>query len=287
MRRNIKIIIIVLVVIVLFLLGAWLFARNKATKNNSNPPTFKSFLGIGGSKKTQNNDTVGNVNTSDFTTDQSGVKTNTNSSATNSSSVRKSVFTNAGLNPIVNEDGVVIQEDGGSQNNNGGTSGVIPPGGVTPVVVTTPTTSAPECSDADLSIEFTAEEIARLNILKSKFFTLAQSLNTDNDLATEISNYDLFKSKSDKLTELNNYCRQSPVYTSARSTVSAPQNYGTVVAGPNSGINYRVPTPFWHETTKDNQAFIHQGVNWKGIFSDPDLVFPERSIEHALRLNLW
>ncbi len=80
----------------------------------------------------------------------------------------------------------------------------------------------------------------------------------------------------------------SPVYKNAKATVVATQSPGTVVPGPNGNtINYRVATPFWHDFNKDNQAFIHQGSNWMGIFSDPDIIFPERSIEHALRINLW
>lgn len=294
MKPKIRIILIILFIILLVLLGAWFFSRNRATKKGEVPPTFRAFLGIGSSAKPANNGGAGNEFTSDFT-NPSDVGTGTTPSQTTGSTppIRTSIFTNGGLNPI---SGAPFSPVPGTISPGGGGivgGGINPPQGgggigVGGGIVTPPPSSQPECSEDDVSIQFTADEINRLNVLKTRFFALAEGLNTDSDLATEIYNYDLFKTKSDKITELYNYCKSSPVYTQARATIPAPQQYGTTVPGPNgSGINYRVPTPFWHDLTKDNQAFIHQGNNWKGIFSDPDLVFPERSIEHALRLNLW
>lgn len=300
MKPKIRIILIILLIIILVLLGAWFFSRNRATKNNEVPPTFRAFLGIGSSAKPAKEKTTGNEFSSDFTSPEGeSAETTTPSQTTGGTSpTRSSIFTNSGLSPISGAPftpipGGTAQGGGGGVIIGGGPGGVVTPpqGGGTGVgggIVTLPPSNQPECSESDVSIEFTTDEITRLNALKTRFFALTSSLNTDEELATEISNYDLFKSKSDKITELYNYCKGSPVYTQARATVPAPQQWGTTVAGPNGNtINYRVPTPFWHDLAKDNQAFIHQGNNWKGIFSDPDLVFPERSIEHALRLNLW
>ncbi|MEK7228023.1 MAG: hypothetical protein AAB681_01550 [Patescibacteria group bacterium] len=292
MNRKLKIIGTILLIILIVLLGAWFVSRKKATKNNTVPPTFRAFLGIGTSTKPAQNQTTGNEYSSEFTNEENTGTAPTSQNTGNNTPIRSSVFTNAGLTPINGAPftPTPIGVGGGIQGGSGGV-GTPPQGGGTGLpggIATLPPSDQPECSESDVSIEFTADEIDRLNILKSRFFALATGLNTDDDLATEISNYDLFKSKSDKIAELYNYCKGSPVYAQAKATVPAPQQWGTVVAGPNGAtINYRVPTPFWHDLAKDNQAFVHQGNNWKGIFSDPDLVFPERSIEHALRLNLW
>lgn len=289
MNRRTKIIISVLAIIILFILGAWIVARKKAIKNNEVPPTFRAFLGLNSPRRSQGGNTPTEEGSSSFT-DESSNSGEINTEGSNTSNeTRTSVFTNGGFNPLGTSlpQGGTNQTGGGSSGSSGSGSGGGTGGGPV-VILPPPVVTPPECSDADLNIEFTQDEIARLNVLKTRFFNLAQNLNTDSDLDTEISNYDLFKSKSDKLTELNNYCNNSPVYTQAQATpVVASQPYGSVVPGNNGAINYRVPTPFWHDLAKDNQAFVHQGINWKGIFSDPDLIFPERSIEHALRINLW
>ncbi len=286
MSRRTKIIISILVVIILFIIGAWVVARKKAIKNNEVPPTFRAFLGLTNPKRSQVENPPTEEGSSSFTDESSNSGEINNENTNTSNGTRTSIFTNGGFNPLGTgspQEGTGQTGSGSSSSSSGGNTG----GG--PVVISPPQVNTPpECSDADLNIEFTQDEIARLNVLKTRFFNLAQNLNTDSDLDTEISNYDLFKSKSDKLTELNNYCNNSPVYTQAQATpVVASQPYGSVIPGNNGAINYRVPTPFWHDLTKDNQAFVHQGINWKGIFSDPDLIFPERSIEHALRINLW
>jgi hypothetical protein len=282
MSKKLKIIIIIILAISLVLLGSWLFSRNKAIKNNSTPPTFREFLSIGSNKKASK--TIDNqTGSSDFTKEDTPVKTvigNQNIPTTTS------IFTSGKINPAPFETDVPSDQIiGGGDNQNTG-NGITPTsGGI--IINPNPQTVAPICSESDTNITFTPQEIARLNALKTRFFAIAESLNTDADVATELANYDTFKTKTTKLTELYNYCINSPVYTLANPTPNVPQQYGSVVTGTNGAINYRVPTPFWHDINKDNQAFIHQGSNFNGIFSDPDFIFPERSIEHALRLNLW
>lgn len=302
MKRKILIITIIILLIALVVGGLWFFARNKATKNNMTPPTFKEFLGIGVSTKSTTKNTD-NTESSDFTTTTNNGKTvtqNTNkTSSVNNVPITSSVFTNSGVsidgtsggNDLNNigfgEDlgnGGSFGGDGGlgGGNTGGGNSGG---GGVVPL----PPVTAPiaQCSSEDSNITFTPEEINKLNVLKNRFYAIAETLHTDTDVASELANYDSFKARLRKITELYDYCKNSPVYATAQATVVASQPYGTVVSGTNGAINYRVPTPFWHDLTKDNQAFVHQGTNWQGIFSDPDSIFPERSIEHALRINLW
>jgi hypothetical protein len=289
MKKSLRIIIIILIILSLILLGAWSRARKQAVKNGYEAPTFRAFLGLGTPKSSKPNENNQNENSSEFTNEE-GENTENQNSESPTSSTRKSIFTNGVFSPVtptntIGAGGVPVVQ-GGSGGSVGGSGGGTTGGGV---AVTPPSPQTqPECSDTDLFIEFTPEEINRLNSLKTRFFAIAAELHTDEDLSAEISNYDLFKTKSDKITELSNYCLQSPVYTSARgSSFTVREPYGTTVPGGNGAINYRVPTPFWNDKAKDNNAFIHQGLNWQGIFSDPDLVFPERSIEHALRLNLW
>lgn len=307
MKRKLTIITIIILIIALVVGGLWMLARNKATKNGTLPPTFKEFLGIGISNRPGTGESVDNTLSSDFVNPP---EENTPSSGVTIQSipVTTSIFTNSngspqsGLGLGLGSGGLGLGLGGGGTgiggggtgsggSGSGGTGGGGPTGGGGGGVVIVPPAPSgvlpPECSAAELTINFTPEEIARLNVLKTRFFVIAETLNTDADVNTEISNYDTFKTKSRKLTELKDYCLNSPVYTGAQATVVASQSYGTVVPGTNGAINYRVPTPFWHDKDKDNQAFVHQGSNWMGIFSDPDFIFPERSIEHALRLNLW
>ena len=67
MKPKLRIILIILLILLLVLLGAWFFSRNRATKNNEVPPTFRAFLGIGSSAKPTKDKTPGNEFTSDFT----------------------------------------------------------------------------------------------------------------------------------------------------------------------------------------------------------------------------
>ena len=290
MRKKITTIFFIILFIALFAVGFWYIARNKATKSGQVPPTFKEFLGIGPSQKPGSSSQGGELS-SDFTGGESGNEESTGSQGGTvpTPTIGTSVFTNIGYTPTTLPP-VDYTPGGGGQTGGGSTGGggtvVVGSGGG---IITPPPAdpNLPECGPADLNINFTQDEIDRLNALKSRFMKVAETLNTDADVATELANYDTFKIKTQKLTELNTYCINSPVYTGAQATVVASQPYGTVVPGGNGEINYRVPTPFWHDSNKDNQALVHQGSNFRGIFSDPDTIFPERSMEHALRLNLW
>lgn len=292
MRKKILTILLIIILLVLFALGLWYVARNKATKNGQVPPTFKEFLGVGVSTKPQPSGPGGELS-SDFTNNnnQGGAD---GAQGTDGSiptiPIGTSVFTTPGYTPAGTINPPIDYNPGSGGQTGGGTSGGGGPvlvGGGGDIITPPADPNLPECGPADLNINFTQEEIDRLNALKSRFMKIAETLNTDADVATELANYDTFKIKTQKLTELNNYCTSSPVYKNAQATVVASQPYGVALPGTNGEINYRVPTPFWHDINKDNQALVHQGSNIKGIFSDPDFIFPERSMEHALRLNLW
>ena len=295
MKRKLIFILIIFLFILAIVGGLFFMARNKAIKNGSTPPTFREFIGLGTTVKPGSTTPPTDTNTSGFTTPEDVANTGTGPKQT-IIPVKTTTFTNGGITPTgTTPPDVIIGSGGGTGGTGGGTGGSGTGGGTgsggtggggsgpggTGVVVTA------QCSDEDTNITFTPDEINRLDNLKNRFYAIAEDLHTDTDVATESSNYDTFKSKATKIEELYNYCINSQVFTSAQATVVAAQPYGTVVPGTNGPINYRVPTPFWRDITKDNQAFVHQGSNWQGIFTDTDPTFPERSIEHALRLNLW
>ena len=291
MKRKLIFILIIFLFIAAVVGGLFFVARNNAIKKGVPAPTFREFLGLGTTKSPGTTTGPTDTTSSDFTSP--GTTSPTGGAKSPVIPTKTSVFTNIGSSPsgstppdtIIGDTtgaGDIGTGGGGSGGSGGGsTGGGGTTGGGTLVV------AAPQCSDEDTTITFTPEEINRLNVLKNRFYAVAETLYTDSDVATEAANYDNFKAKAEKITELYNYCVNSPVFTSAQKTVVATQPYGTVVPGTNGPINYRVPTPFWHDLTKDNQAFIHQGSNWQGIFHDSDFIFQERAIEHALRLNLW
>jgi hypothetical protein len=103
------------------------------------------------------------------------------------------------------------------------------------VQTVSPTPDPLSCTDADVNIAFTDEEIARLTALQTRFYAIAQTLHTDTDVKTELANYDNFKLKLDSITELNNYC---------------VAQYPKI---PASFEKKRVPTPFWYDPTVNNK----------------------------------
>ena len=140
-----------------------------------------------------------------------------------------------------------------------------------------PSVPAPQCSDADVNIVFTSEELARLKTLERRFFTIAESIRTDEDIAREISNHDTFELKGTQILELYNICIQK----SDRLT--------------NPIYKRRVRTPFWNTTT-DAPGFV---TNEPGAGIDIFNTTPpnplnsnntptyKRILERLLRLNLW
>ncbi len=151
------------------------------------------------------------------------------------------------------------------------------PGGTVPPPPTPPSgpnTPAPQCSDADVNIVFTPEELADIKTLERRFYTIAESIRTDEDIAREVTNHDTFKLKGDEILELYNYCAQK----SPRLTQTTYQR--------------RVPTPFWNDTTTDRAGFFTEANNREQSLT---IAFPDdfiinmlkRRLEYGLKLNLW
>ncbi len=139
----------------------------------------------------------------------------------------------------------------------------------------TPGTAAVEnsCSDADTNIDFTQAEIARLNILQNRFYTIAQSLRSDSDVQTELSNYDAFQVKASQALELYNYCQSKlPLIT-------------------NPALQKRVATPFWRDPAKDSQTFLSPEGDLQGEMSinhsEKSMPTLLRILQNVLHINLW
>ncbi|HEY0980401.1 MAG TPA: hypothetical protein VGE18_03280 [Candidatus Paceibacterota bacterium] len=136
----------------------------------------------------------------------------------------------------------------------------------------TPGTAAVDnsCTDADTNIEFTAEEVARLNTLRLRFSNIAANLYTKGDIEQQLALFDSFKTKTAQVNELITFCENT--------TPSLP-----------SALQVRVPTPFYHDTSRDNNTFT--GANEPTLPSRrPYLENPSvvtTLIERLLRINIW
>lgn len=250
-RRIIKIILVLLAIFFILLIGIWLVGRNTAKKNEQTPLSFRQFLGLGTSTKPEN--TLPGAGSSTFTNPNDGTNaggtTGSGQSSTNGSgngaglqgalsAPQTSQFTNNGISPVTLNGGSNQSVDnltagGVGVNNNLVTNSI-----------TTPSISsgASACSEADTNIDFTPDEIAKLNELQNQFYAVAQTLHTDADVDTEQANHDAFALKADQDTELYNYCK----------------NALPIIAAQNSDarLNLHVATPFWNNSATDNISML-------------------------------
>jgi hypothetical protein len=292
MKRIIIIIIIIIVTISVILAGIWLLSRNKAQKSGTTPLSFREFI-TGKDGAVEDPGTTPGSLDSEFPEETPGGQSGTPSSPAETGEapipVATSTFTNnssftpssggvAGIldpelrpgsgNPIL--PGAPI---GGNVDTD--VSIVIVPGASTVV--------SSGCSEADQNITFTPQELIELRGLQNRFYKVATTLHTDADVAAELSNYDTFNAKLQKLTQLNQYCAQSlPRITDAT-------------------LKKAVPTPFWRDAARDNLFGYFSGfpalpsnpllgglVNaYGGSFDLGDATKAQRNLELALRLSLW
>lgn len=286
MRRFITILIIVLIFVGVILLGAWFFARRTAQKEGRVPPTFKEFLSrdAGTTPTAQNPGDLSSVFVDDNLT-----TTTPGQSSSGTSGTQVAVFTTTTSTPAQNNAPAGPGSGSGSNGTTTTTTTTVDPTTLPPASVP-PTIPGPECSDADLNIRFTPQELARLQILQNRFYAISQSIRTDGDVATETGNHDNFKAKVDKITALYNSC------------IAYSQNLPT-----NSQYRIRIPTPFWHadpNLNADAEVFVapmpgaYDGDiggrgTWNGSNNGTTPLVPTnlplglRSLERSLRLNLW
>ncbi len=239
MKKVFKIILILLAAFALTLLIIWFIGRSKAQKSGQTPLSFKQFLGLG--TKANPAQTVPGENTSAFTGTGTGTNNNGNAgvggiggnpNAALDNNIQVSNFTNGSITPggisLGNGlGGSIVGGNPGSDIGSSGNPSSSDTGGNPSVSSGSPT---PVCSDEDTTIQFTPDEIAELNELQNRFYTIAQTLHTDADVQTEIANHDAFAVKADQATELYNYCE-----------VKLPMVAATGIPQ----LNEHLSTPFW------------------------------------------
>ena len=318
MKRAITIILIIAVVAGIFLLGAWFIARNKAVKQNTTKPTFKEFVTGDSGKGLSPSDNPSDLS-SVFVDDNlttSNTPGSSSGSGVNTPGTDVAVFTNdttvvdtsnnsglGGGGANSNGPGTVPTTPGGNTGTNTTTPNTNTPGtgtnttttttgtgtNTTPPVTVPPITPGPACTDADLNIQFTPDELQKLQFLQNRFYAVAQTLHTDADVVTEEGNWSNFRVKTDKAEDLYmRFCRvYAPLITDAN-------------------FKKRVPTPFWHDFAPftDDDLMLSTSGNYDVSFSfnifnniptDPNnpLLTPNntpdafRSLERSLRINLW
>lgn len=295
MRRIITIIVILIIITGVVLGVLWLSARNKAVKNGTSKPTFREFV-TGDVRSGQPTTNPGGTLTSDFAnpsanTDElapSPTSPSIDSSLT-APGTQSSTFTNDTYTPTSPNGGTIgtsnqttptstqtadttptgtsvntsTPSQGGSTTTGNGTLPNTPSSTNTPVL---------QCSDADVNIVFTPQELDELKTLERRFYTIAESIRTDEDIAREISNHDTFALKGQQITELYNYCIQK----SDRLTSPLYQR--------------RVPTPFWNDPRTDKPGFITEATKQPAALNTINtrtFDYGKQRIEYALKLNLW
>ena len=313
MKKFLKILIILLLILAILLGVSWLISRRTAVKNGTTPPTFRQFLNWGTKTPTT---TPNSGEVSSVFVDNNVASQSPQGSVSNTPGVAVSQFTNPSSVPTQTSGGqsggpVVPSGNGGTTPSPGADPTTTPPAQVPPII------PGPECSDADLNIEFTPDQLAQLQALQNRFYAVAQSIHNDADVATETGNWSNFKGKVQKFTELYNTC--------LAKTVNPPTPDSKVVTG--AEYTVRVPTPFWHETdpkynekevflggsgvydayvtgaTPDQidpyfdytKPLVPDGGLGGGLLGSPNpnggfknqIIFGLRSLERTLRINLW
>lgn len=307
MRRILTIVILISIVVLIILGIGWLMSRRTATREGAAAPSFREFI-TGDSGTTGTTSTTPGSLSSDFTQNnasttpiQGGVdgSLSTGSPSINGSlsapGTQVSSFTNDTYTPGTGQGGTGTPNtpSGGSTTppttggptpsgptndpdpnttivynptTGSGSTGTSTPTGTGPAPSTTP----PQCSEADVTIVFTPAQLAELKSLERRFYTIAESIRTDEDIAREVTNHDTFNIKGLQVLELYNTCVQkTPALTIPAYT-------------------RRVPTPFWNDVTTDNEGFIVDGTNQVVILANTtNLLYGKQRLEFSLRLNLW
>jgi cytoskeletal protein RodZ len=268
MSRFIKILLTIILIIAIILLGAWIMSRKKAADENRSSPTFRQFLGLGTAPaKTPEGQSPTDLTPDQVTNEPTGSTgpTTPEGGTGTGSTVAVSQFTTSPLTPTQGA-GAPIKPASALPSAPNIQTPVLPPA----TIVSAPTTTTgSQCTDSDVTIEFTADEITRLNALQGRFLAIAQNLHTDSDATAELANFDSFKTKLDAVGELYAYCQEkSPL-------IGAPA-YRT-----------RVATPFWRNPAKDVAGYIAPN----GVISMPvdsrDTAKTYRLLEKVFRVNFW
>lgn len=271
MKKVFTIIISLILVVAVVTVIAWLFSRNKAVKEGGTAPSFRSFLTRNATTQPPREPTTPELG-EETPTNEPEEPTDQTPDGSSFDSVQISQFTSSPMTPTQ-----------GQGTGFGGTMGTGTFGGTRPpgtpsslpgasTITTPPPIAAPACRDEDININFTAEEIRRLGELQNQFNAIAATLHTDADVQAELSNYTIFRTKADQVTELYNYCLAvSPRIADAT-------------------LKTRIPTPFWRGTG-DVRGYLIKHPLTRDVFSgtiDPrNHNLAKGAFERIFKLNLW
>lgn len=256
--------ILIITLLIIATVGTIFYFRQKnAQESGTTNSGFKSFFNFGTKKPSSSTGTNDELS-SDFTTPEEKPGDETKDEGTTPTT---SVF---GTTPPITPGGTLSEKQG--ETSGGLAQGGTPTNG-TPfeggVGTGTGGTPSPRviCSADDLEIDFTPEEIARLQVLERRFYDLAPVLRTDEDVQTEAGNYSSYKTLNDKNRELISYCE-----------ATTPQ-LGTA-------LNKRVPTPLYTDPAQNQEYFTDDALPQGPINMTTPGAHP-RFIEKLFRLNIW
>lgn len=134
-----------------------------------------------------------------------------------------------------------------------------------------------QCSEDDMNIQFTTEELAQLRALQTRFNTIAEGLYEQDSVAEQKSLYSSLKIKSDDIKGLVLFCENnSPNITDPK-------------------MKRKIPTPFYRGTQDNgtytsNTSYTSEDNNSMPSNRKPLLNFPINAttlFERLLRINIW
>lgn len=275
--------VLLIILILLLVIGGIFYFRSKRTNTQPGGATsgFKSFFNFG-SKQTPVTGTPTNETSSEFTTENPDGTTTGGTTGTSQNNT--SVFgTNTPFTPTggtsgsnINGGGVIGgggiggsgTVGGGTVGGGGGTGsgGGIGGSGTGGGSGGSGGGGATQCSADDTEIEFTPEEIARLQALEQRFYAIAPVLHTDDNVQAEVVNYSSYKLLNQKYAEMIAYCEsKTPLLPSA--------------------INQRVATPLYTDASAN--AYFSSGPTADHIVDMQSTTPKPKESEQFFRLNVW
>ncbi|MCC7436718.1 hypothetical protein IT402_02505 [Candidatus Nomurabacteria bacterium] len=275
---------LIITIIIIILGGAFFYFRSKNSSSNqdgSEKSGFKNFFNFG-TRQSSEDEVPSGENVSEFTPEVVPSENENNANNSNETSgANTSVFGTSGPFTPLSSGGITsgstigsggILDVGGGIGSGGtvgagggvGSGGGIGSGGGTGG--SGGSSSGTQCTTDDTVIDFTPEEIALLQALEQRFYALAPTLRTDQDLQAETANYSSYKILNQKYTELINYCEnKAPLL---------PNN-----------INRRVATPLYTDSSAN--AYFSDGPEADGLINMQSSTPKLKEIEKFFRINIW
>ena len=296
MKRALLITLGILALFTLIVLGLWQKTNYTATQEGKQTLSFREFIGLG-TNATGNSRLEGYLSSAFTSKTQNDATTDTNSSTASVDNA------NSGYNPYNNNasffDSVKFTPNGFTNlapgNLNTGKASN-PNGPENPDIIdnttqdsnstsvvedTTPQnpldTQNIECTDADMALDFTPEETAKLADLRSQLQSLNGMLYSVDDLSNQNQNYASLSLLFAKFNEENNYCwaQIARVTSDARTAVQQEDQPDPKL------LRNHLPTPYWHDPRYDTKSFLDStppGDNSFSLFPDATTINSKFSI---------